>query len=71
MHKTEIHGHSVTYEDDNRSGYEYLSQKIQYKEAEIIFDYAKDHGSAEFETHDSKNYSLVHNHDGTYTIVKR
>jgi hypothetical protein len=37
----------------------------------VLFEYAKEHGAAQFETHLNKDYSLVHNSDGTYAVVKR
>ncbi len=71
MAKVDIHGHPVFHEDDDHHGYEYLAHKIQGDEAKVLFTYAKEHGAADFETHDNKNYSLVHKGDGTYTIAKR
>ncbi len=71
MQKTEFYGHSVFYDENDRYGYEYLSRKIDREETKVLFDYAKSHGQAQFETQTGKNYSLVHNNGGTYKIVKR
>lgn len=71
MAKVDLHGHPVVHDDDDHHGYDYLAHKIQPEEAKVLFTYAKEHGEAQFETHDNKNYSLNHNSDGTYTIIKR
>ena len=71
MPKVELYGHPVVHDDNDHDGYNYLAHKIQAEEAKVLFGYAKEHGTAEFETHLNKNYSLIHNSDGTYTIVKR
>ena len=70
--RTEIDGHPVYYNDEDDHGVEYLSRKIDRGETKVLFDYAKTHGTAEFETQGGKNYSLVHNNEkGNYEIVKR
>jgi len=71
MPRINLYGHPTIYEDDDDPGYIYLVRKINREEAEILFHYAKGHGAAQFETQTGKNYSLVHNDDGTYAIVKR
>ena len=71
MPKTDFHGHPLIFDDYDDPGYQYLARKIDAKEVDVLFDYAKEHGAAQFETQLGKNYSLVHNNDGTYTIVKR
>lgn len=71
MTKIELHGHQVLHDEQDHEGYDYLAHKIQAEEAKVIFEYARIHGTAEFETHLHKDYSLVHNSDGTYTILKR
>lgn len=71
MTQINLHGHLVIHDEHDREGYDYLAHKIQGEEAKVLFEYAKEHGTAEFETHLNKNYSLVHSSDGTYTIVKR
>jgi hypothetical protein len=72
MQRTEIDGHPVYHDDEDHHGVEYLNSKIDRNEAKVLFDYAKTHGTAEFETQGGKNYSLVHNNEkGNYEIVKR
>jgi len=72
MIRIELYGHPVYHEDSDHDGYDYLAHKIQAEEAKVLFEYARVHGSAEFETHLSKNYTLTHNNSaGTYSIVKR
>ena len=71
MAEIQLHGHSVSHDDNDRHGYDYLAHKIDANEAKVLFSYAKEHGVAEFETHDNKNYSINHNSNGTFTIVKR
>ncbi len=70
--RTEIHGHPVYYEKDDHPALDYLTKKIDGAEVTMLFDYAKTHGTAEFETQGGKNYSLVHNRkQGNFEIVKR
>ncbi|OGZ34137.1 MAG: hypothetical protein A2Y98_02270 [Candidatus Portnoybacteria bacterium RBG_19FT_COMBO_36_7] len=71
MPKMNINGHPTIYEDNDDPGYVYIVRKIDREESEMLFRYAKVHGAAHFETQTGKNYSLIHNDDGTYTIAKR
>jgi hypothetical protein len=70
--RIEIHGHPVYYDEDDHLGLEHLTRKLDGAEVTMLFDYAKTHGAAQFETQGGKNYSLVHNREqGNYEIVKR
>jgi len=71
MPRIELHGHQVEHDEGDHHGYDYLAHKIQAEEAEVLFHHAKAHGSAQFETQTGKNYSVVHNDNGTFTIKKR
>jgi hypothetical protein len=71
MARVELHGHQVEHDEHDHHGYDYLAHKIDAEEAKVLFSYAKEHGTAQFETHDNKNYSVVHNSNGTFTIMKR
>jgi len=67
----DIHGHTVTGEDDVVKGMDYLDYDLQYDEAQVIFEQAKAHGQAQFEDGQERNFTLKHNSDGTYTISSR
>lgn len=70
-HKQNVHGHTVTGEDDAMDGINYLDHKLDSKEAEVFFDEAKRRGQAEFEDEHGRNYTLIRNSNATYTIEKR
>ncbi len=67
----DVHGHKVSGEDDAKEGINYLDHDIQYKEAEVFFDQARQKGLAQFEDDQGRNYTLIYNKDGTYRIERR
>jgi hypothetical protein len=70
-HQRDIHGHPVIGEDDVVKGMDYLDYDLQYAEAQVIFEQAKAHGQAQFEDGQDRDYTLKHNSDGTYTLLRR
>jgi len=69
--KETIHGFWVTFEEELRDGVRYLRDDLQYKEAKTLFDAARLNGSAEFEDDYDRDWSLIYNRDGTYTLIRR
>ncbi|USN53482.1 MAG: hypothetical protein H6760_04990 [Candidatus Nomurabacteria bacterium] len=67
----DVHGHKVFYAEEAKRGVEYLDNALDYKEAEVFFRDAKSHGESEFEDEDRRNFTLVYNKNGTYTLVYR
>jgi hypothetical protein len=77
MASIQVHGHHVEYDPhdpnhmDHHDGLDHLTHRIDKDEAEVLFRQAKEHGSAQFETQLGKNYTVVHNPNGTFTVAKR
>jgi len=69
--KETIHGFWVTFDEELRDGVRYLRDDLQYKEAKTLFDAARLNGSAEFEDDYDRDWTLVYNRDGTYTLIRR
>lgn len=69
--KETIHGFWVTFDEELRDGVRYLRDDLQYKEAKTLFDAARLNGSAEFEDDYDRDWSLIYNRDGTYTLIRR
>ena len=64
-----ILGHTVSYDDNSRSGIYFLTHELDAQEQEVFFDQAYSHGFAVFEDHMDKKYKLVH-HGSEYQLVK-
>jgi hypothetical protein len=77
MASIQVHGHHVEYDPHDPShiyhkdGLSHLEHNLDKDEAEVLFRQAREHGSAEFETRLGKNYTVVRNPNGTFTIAKR
>ena len=71
MKEISIHGYKTKYEDDVYRGVKHLLQDLQYEEAKVFFEYARQHLSAQFEDDSEGQYTLNYNRDGTYTLEKR
>jgi hypothetical protein len=65
MPKLSVHGRSV---EGDMEPLRYLLH-LDFKEADVLFHYARDHGEAEFENK-FKNYTLTHE-NGKYTVEER
>lgn len=71
VQKTTVHTFfNVIFEEDAHNGIRYLRDNLDYKEAKVFFDQARQHGSAEFEDHENRQFTLLHQ-DGAYTLVRR
>lgn len=68
--KTTVHGFSVIYEEKAKTGIEYLRDDLDYKEARVFFDQARQRGSAPFEDDEDRQYTLFYK-AGTYTLARR
>lgn len=71
IHTRDIHGHKVLGEDDVVAGMDYLDYNLQFPEAEVFFKTAKNSGAAQFEDAHDRQFTLKHNHDGTYQLTSR
>lgn len=66
-----IHGFKVKFEEDVRWGVNYLLYDLDYEESRVFFDQAKLRGFAKFEDDQDRQYTLIYNSDGSYTLIKR
>lgn len=70
-HTRDIHGHKVTGEDNAVKGMDYLDHELSYQEAEVFFRQAKARRQVQFQDDDRRNFTLMSNDDGTYTLQAR
>jgi hypothetical protein len=68
---TDVHGIRVRYDKSTERGIYYLKYDLSPNEAKVIIEYARNHGQAEFEDDQDRDYTLVKGADGTYTLVLR
>ncbi|MDI6739489.1 MAG: hypothetical protein QME74_03900, partial [Candidatus Edwardsbacteria bacterium] len=72
LHKQDVHGYQVYFEDDAKYGVEYLDHRIDYREAKVFFETAKNRGAAEFEDGEGRDFTLTYNRGpGNYTVARR
>jgi len=67
--KVTILGKIVEYNEDARTGIDYLIHRIESHEAKVFFDQAFSKGVAHFETQMGTNYKLVRE-SGEYRLEK-
>ncbi|MBU1202773.1 hypothetical protein KKH39_01890 [Patescibacteria group bacterium] len=67
----DVYGYKVSGQADAKDGIDYLDLKIDREEARVFFEQARIKGSAQFEDDKGKNYTLIKNSDGRYTVEKR
>ena len=67
----DVHGHKVFYAEEAKRGVEYLDSDLDYKEAEVFFRDAKSRGQSALEDDDRRNFTLVYNRNGTYSLQLR
>jgi hypothetical protein len=65
-----LHGFPVQYEDNAFEGIRYLRDDLDYNEARVFFDQARERGSAPFEDDADRQYTLLYR-AGVYTLVRR
>lgn len=71
MKEVSIHGFRVKYEDNARTGRDYLLYDLDREEAWVFFEHARTKKYAKFEDDREGQYTLSYNHDGTYILVRR
>jgi len=69
--KTNVHGYTVLYDPKFDKGIYYLQYDLQYNEALVFFKHAQMYGKAEFEDDQDRNWTLIKNPDGTFTLTQR
>ena len=70
IQKADIHGHSVAHEENSIEGVHYLRDGLDGEEARVFFDQARSRGSAEFEDHADRQFTLIYQ-NSAYTLVRR
>jgi len=71
LSKTLVHGFKTYYSNDIKTGIDYLRYDLDYSEAKVFFNQARIYGRANFEDDDDRQYVLIYNSDGSYTLKKR
>lgn len=71
MKETYLYGYKIKYEDNASEGIYYLQYQLDQEEVAVFFDEARLKGNCPFEDQYGRNYTLVYNSDGTYTLIKR
>ncbi|MBI2632963.1 MAG: hypothetical protein HYW78_01060 [Parcubacteria group bacterium] len=67
-----IHGFTVKYFDDSKTGIDYLQYDLDYNEAKVFFDQARNYGKAPFEDDYDNNYDLTYDSGyGFYLLTRR
>lgn len=68
--ETSVHGFSTVYDENAYVGIEHLKDDLDYEEARVFFDQARQRGSAPFEDDDDRQYLLTHK-NGKYFLKRR
>jgi len=66
-----IHGFKVKYEDNAREGVNHLLYDLDREEARVFFEQAKRKKFVKFEDDQDRQFTLSHNNDGSYNLVRR
>lgn len=69
--KENIHGYWVVYEDAALDAANYLRYDLQPGEVKTLCDAARLGGHAEFEDDYDRDWTILYNRDGTYTLTRR
>ena len=69
--KQQIHGYWVKFEEEVKEGIRYLRDDLQRNEAKTLFEAARLRGEAEFEDDQDRDWTLIYNRDGTFTLIRR
>ncbi len=68
--KTEVHIFYIDYKENAIEGIRHLRDDLDFNEAKIFFDQARQKGAAEFEDDEDRQYTLIYK-AGNYTLVRR
>ena len=69
--KQQIHGYWVKFDEGVKEGIRYLRDDLQRNEAKTLFEAARLRGEAEFEDDQDRDWTLIYNRDGTFTLIRR
>jgi len=68
--KTIVHGFPLIYEENAKGGVIYLRDDLDFQEARVFFDQARQRGVAQFEDDADHQYTLSYK-NGIYNLVRR
>ena len=74
IQQTYLNGYYLKYEDSETGinyGLDYLRYKLQPAESVVFFNQARAAGQAQFEDDYDRQFTLMYNSDGTFTLLKR
>jgi len=70
--KDYLYGYYVEYDDETAyDGFSYLRDRLDRNEVQVFFNEAYRSGKADFEDDYGRNFSLVRNSSGTFSVIKR
>jgi hypothetical protein len=71
MAEVTLHGFKFSHPDDDHMGLKSL-HRMDQKEVHQLFEVAREHGQAEFQSRTGQNYSVTHDRGkGTYSVIKK
>lgn len=70
LQKRSIYGYPVSYEENANNGIRYLQNDLDFQEARVFFEQAKQKGMAPFEDDQNRQYTLYYQ-NGAYLLVSR
>jgi biotin synthase-like enzyme len=70
MSEIEIRGHHLNYEDGDKEAMRYLLERLDDKEHETLFEYARHYRESYFQDQFQHHFILQYR-DGQYYITKR
>ena len=71
MPKKNIHGYVVNYKNNAHKGAEHLAYVLSFDEAFSLFQTAQMSGEAKFEDRSGRNFTLIRETTGTFSLEKR
>jgi len=70
MEKITVHGFYIYYNKEDMVGVRYLWEDLDYNEAKVFFDHARNYGESQFEDKFDHQFTITHK-DGMYTLARR
>ena len=68
--RIKVHGFYTDYEKGDIEGIRYLTEDLDYNEAKVFFEHAKNYGESQFEDDNERQFTLTHK-SGVYTLTRR
>lgn len=69
-----LNGYYLKYDDGETNaiyGINYLRYDLNAQESKVFMDEARNTGQAQFEDHYDRQFTMIYNNDGTFTLLIR